>query len=141
VSYSKKQRATRNFLAGSVATGSRKTKSPGQTGPRQSFSRQRSFRARAIALACHASVKLTFSNEKSGNGHHLAICKRLRGMTADECRQRAEEATRLAAENNDLWEREILFKIASEWQLLAVRRATKRQTTVLKVVPGKPRSD
>jgi hypothetical protein len=62
-------------------------------------------------------------------------------MTADECRQRAEEATRLAAENNDLWEREILFKIASEWQLLAVRRATKRQTTVLKVVPGKPRSD
>jgi hypothetical protein len=101
----------------------RQMKSPGQTGTGAKFSRQRGFRARAIAPACHASVKSTFSNEKSDSGHQLAICYRLTGMTADECRQRAEEASRLAADTHDLWEREILFKIASQWQLLEVHRA------------------
>jgi hypothetical protein len=62
-------------------------------------------------------------------------------MTADECRERAEEARRLAADTHDLWEREILFKIASQWQLLAVHRAVERPPTILKVVPGKPHSE
>jgi hypothetical protein len=62
-------------------------------------------------------------------------------MTADECRDRAEEARLLAAGNLDLWEREILFKIASQWELIAVHRATKRHPTVLKIVPGKPHTD
>jgi hypothetical protein len=62
-------------------------------------------------------------------------------MTADECRDRAEEARRLATESLDPWEREILYKIASQWQLIAVHRATKRHPTILKIVPGKPHTD
>jgi hypothetical protein len=62
-------------------------------------------------------------------------------MTADEYRARAEEATQFAADTHDLWEREILFKIANQWQLLAVHRAVERRPTTLKVVPGKPHSE
>jgi hypothetical protein len=59
-------------------------------------------------------------------------------MTADECQRRADEAKALALETQDLWEREMLFKIADQWQLLASHRATKKSQPVLKVVPGKP---
>jgi len=62
-------------------------------------------------------------------------------MTVVEYRARTEEATKFAADTRDLWEREILFKIASEWQLLAVHRAVERRPTILKVVPGKPHSE
>jgi hypothetical protein len=63
-------------------------------------------------------------------------------MTSDECNQRAKEAKALAAETQDLWEREILFKIATQWQLLAAHRAEKKpQTVFLKVVPGKPATE
>jgi hypothetical protein len=78
---------------------------------------------------------------KPGRRDQLATRKRLMGMNADECRRRAEEATRLATENHDPWEREILFQIASQWQLLAVHRAVERRPTILKVVPGKPHSE
>jgi hypothetical protein len=59
-------------------------------------------------------------------------------MTADECHQRAMEAKALAVETQDLWERELLLKIADQWQLIAAHRVAKRSQTVLKVVPGKP---
>ena len=62
-------------------------------------------------------------------------------MTVDEYRARTEEATKFAADTRDLWEREILFKIANQWQLLAVHRAVERRPTILKVVPGKPHSE
>jgi hypothetical protein len=62
-------------------------------------------------------------------------------MTADECHQRAKEAKALAIETQDLWERELLFKIAGQWQLLSAHRAAKKQQTVLKVVPGWPGTD
>jgi hypothetical protein len=62
-------------------------------------------------------------------------------MTADECHQRAKEAKALAMETQDLWEREMLFKIADQWQLLAAHRAAKKPQTVLKIVPGKLDTD
>ena len=62
-------------------------------------------------------------------------------MTPEECHQRAKEAKALAVETQDLWEREMLFKIADQWQLLAAHRAAKKPQPVLKVVPGKPDAD
>jgi hypothetical protein len=63
-------------------------------------------------------------------------------MTPAECHQRAKEARALAVETQDLWERELLFKIAGQWQLLSAHRAAKKQqTVVLKVVPGRPGTD
>jgi hypothetical protein len=62
-------------------------------------------------------------------------------MTADECHQRAREAKALAMETQDLWERELLFKIADRWQLLAAHRAAKKPPTTLKLVPGKPEAE
>jgi hypothetical protein len=62
-------------------------------------------------------------------------------MTPAECRQRAKEAKALAAETQDLWEREIMFKIADHWQLVAARRAAKKPEPVLKLVTGKPATD
>jgi hypothetical protein len=62
-------------------------------------------------------------------------------MTADDFHQRAMEAKALAVETQDLWERELLFKIAGQWQLLSAHRAVKKPPTVLKVVPGKPYTD
>ena len=59
-------------------------------------------------------------------------------MTADEYQERAREAKALAVETQDLWERELLLKIADQWQLIGAHRAAKRSQTVLKVVPGKP---
>jgi hypothetical protein len=61
-------------------------------------------------------------------------------MTAEECHQRAKEAKALAAETQDLWERELLYKIADQWQLLAAHRAAKKQS-FLKLVPGERDSD
>ena len=46
-------------------------------------------------------------------------------MTAKECQQRADEAKSLAVQTQDLWEREILLHIATQWQLLAAHRASK----------------
>ena len=46
-------------------------------------------------------------------------------MSPDDCHQRAREAKRLAAETEDLWEREMLFKIADEWQQLSEHRAAR----------------
>jgi hypothetical protein len=56
-------------------------------------------------------------------------------MTADECHHRAREAKALAVETQDLWEREMLFKISTQWQLVAAHRAKKAQP-VLKLFPG-----
>jgi hypothetical protein len=61
-------------------------------------------------------------------------------MTVDEFHDRARKAKRLAAETQDLRERELLLKIADQWQLLAAHRAAKKQS-FLKLVPGKPDSD
>ena len=59
-------------------------------------------------------------------------------MTADEYHERAKEAKTLAVETQDLWERELLLKIADQWQLIGAHRVAKRSQTVLKVVPAKP---
>jgi hypothetical protein len=50
-------------------------------------------------------------------------------MTPAECHQRAKEAKTLAVETQDLWERELLFKIADQWQLMAAHRAVKASRT------------
>jgi hypothetical protein len=62
-------------------------------------------------------------------------------MTADECHQRAREAKALAVETQDLWEREMLFKIGTQWQLVAAHRAAKKAQPVLKLVPGRSIAD
>ena len=62
-------------------------------------------------------------------------------MTADEYHERATEAKALAVETQDLWERELLLKIADQWQLIGAHRAAKRSQTALKVVLGKPSYD
>ncbi len=62
-------------------------------------------------------------------------------MSPDECQERAKEAKALAIETQDLWERELLFKIADQWQLLGARRAAKKPPVVLKLVPGKTQTD
>jgi hypothetical protein len=63
-------------------------------------------------------------------------------MTADEFHQRAKEAKTLAVETQDLWERELLFKIAGQWQLLSAHRAAKKQRAVpTLVVVGKSNGD
>jgi hypothetical protein len=59
-------------------------------------------------------------------------------MTADECHQRAREAKALAVETQDLWEREMLFKIGTQWQLVAAHRAAKKPEPALELVPGRP---
>jgi hypothetical protein len=46
-------------------------------------------------------------------------------MTPAECHQRAKEARALAVETQDLWERELLFKIADQWHLMAAHREAK----------------
>jgi hypothetical protein len=62
-------------------------------------------------------------------------------MTADECHQRAMEAKALAVETQDLWERAMLFKIGTQWQLAAAHRAAKEAQPVLKLVPGQSVAD
>jgi hypothetical protein len=63
-------------------------------------------------------------------------------MTPDDCHQRSKEAKVLAAETQDLWERELLFKIADQWQLLSAHRAAKKSPTAPKfVVVGKTNAD
>jgi hypothetical protein len=46
-------------------------------------------------------------------------------MTRDDCQRRADEAKVLAAETPDLWERDAYLRIATQWQLLAGRKALK----------------
>jgi hypothetical protein len=60
-------------------------------------------------------------------------------MTDDECHERAREAKRLAAETQDLWEREMLFKIADQWRLLEAHSTSKKLRSAPKfiVVAGK----
>ena len=62
-------------------------------------------------------------------------------MSPDECQERAKEAKALAMETLDLWERELLFKIADQWQLLSARRAARKQAAPKLVVVGKPSRD
>jgi hypothetical protein len=47
-----------------------------------------------------------------------------------ECQHRADEAKILAMRTHDLWERETLLRIATQWQLLASHKTSKgaRQT-------------
>ena len=45
-------------------------------------------------------------------------------ITSRECRRRADEAQTLAAKTQDDWERELLQRITTQWDLLAaIRRA------------------
>jgi hypothetical protein len=63
-------------------------------------------------------------------------------MTADDYHQRTKDAKALAVETQDLWERELLFKIAGQWQLLSAHRAAKKQQTAPRlVVVGKASAD
>jgi hypothetical protein len=45
--------------------------------------------------------------------------------TADAYRHRAAEAKSLARQSQDVWEREILLRVATQWQLLAAHRDVK----------------
>jgi hypothetical protein len=45
--------------------------------------------------------------------------------TVDAYRHRAEEAKSLARQSQDVWEREILLRVATQWQLLAAHREVK----------------
>jgi hypothetical protein len=47
-------------------------------------------------------------------------------MEADERQRRAEEAKALAVQTQDLWEREALLRVATQWQLIAAHKAAKR---------------
>jgi hypothetical protein len=64
-------------------------------------------------------------------------------MTPDDCHQRSKEAKALAAETQDLWERELLFKIADQWRLIEAHRAGNKPQTAPKlvVVVGKSSTD
>jgi hypothetical protein len=46
-------------------------------------------------------------------------------MKADQCERRAEEARALAAQTQDLWEREVLLRAVTQWQLTAAHKAAK----------------
>jgi hypothetical protein len=46
-------------------------------------------------------------------------------MTSDECQRRADEAKALAVQTQDLWEREVLLRIATHWHLIASHRVAK----------------
>jgi hypothetical protein len=46
-------------------------------------------------------------------------------MTSEECRRRAEEASTLAVQAEDTWEREKFLGIISQWQCLAVHKRCK----------------
>jgi len=46
-------------------------------------------------------------------------------LTAAEYQRRAEEAKILAAQTQDVWEREMLLRVATEWQLLSAHKANK----------------
>jgi hypothetical protein len=48
--------------------------------------------------------------------------------TAEVYRHRAEEAKSLAKQSRDVWEREILLRVATQWQLLAAHRAVKESS-------------
>jgi len=50
-------------------------------------------------------------------------------MDADECQRRAEEAKALAAQTQDLWEREAFLRVATQWQLIAAHKATKESNS------------
>ena len=60
--------------------------------------------------------------------------------TAETYRHRAEEAKRLAMQSRDVWEREILLRVATQWQLLAAHRELKesnqRLTTIEQLADG-----
>jgi hypothetical protein len=45
--------------------------------------------------------------------------------TAETYRHRAEEAKRLALQSRDVWEREMLLRVATQMQLLAAHREVK----------------
>ena len=45
--------------------------------------------------------------------------------TAETYRRRAEEAKSFAKQCQDVWEREILLRVATQWQLLAAHRDVK----------------
>jgi hypothetical protein len=45
--------------------------------------------------------------------------------TVEGYRHRAEEAKNLAKRSQDVWEREILLRVATQWQLLAAHREVK----------------
>jgi hypothetical protein len=63
-------------------------------------------------------------------------------MTVEECLHRAREAKALAADNKDLWERDLLFKIADQWWLLAAHAAAKKVQRIPQlVVVKKPAGD
>jgi len=61
----------------------------------------------------------------------------MKGVTLDECQRPADEAKALAIQTQDLWERELLLKVADQWQLIAAHRAAKKQPA-LKLVPVDP---
>jgi hypothetical protein len=46
-------------------------------------------------------------------------------MTAKECERHADEAKILAIQTQDFWEREILLRVATQWQPLAAHKARK----------------
>ena len=45
--------------------------------------------------------------------------------TAEMYRHRAEEAKRFAKQSRDVWEKEILLRVATQWQLLEAHKEAK----------------
>jgi hypothetical protein len=86
-------------------------------------------------------ASLSIASDKTFCWDFIAPTRYIRIMSPDECHQRGQEAKALAAQTQDLWERELLLKIADQWQLLAAHRAAKKPQVVLKLVPGKPDTD
>jgi hypothetical protein len=58
--------------------------------------------------------------------------------TAETYRRRADEAKILARQCQDVWEREILLRVATQWQILAAHRDVKesRQRSLATNVTG-----
>ena len=89
----------------------------------------------------HTTVTLSEQRRNVGGGVHLSPSPPLSQrtnpplglfhkvlhcvVTFDECQRRAEEAKALAAQTQDLWERETYLRIATQWQLLGSHRAVK----------------
>jgi hypothetical protein len=50
-----------------------------------------------------------------------------RSIASRECQRRADEAETLAVQTQDDWERELLLRVATQWELLAAIRRAKTE--------------
>ena len=91
---------------------------------------------RTVGRRCSISSAPTCTLSQRINPPLGLFCS-MKGVTPDECQRRADEAKALAIQTQDLWKRELLLKIADQWQLIAAHRAAKRPQA-LKLVRVRP---